>query len=478
MSTTQRRFGYILGITVLALAASVVSPAASVAADDIDEILVEVDLDGGNPTPDIVGGTEATPGEYPFAVDIELAIYASYSRWSPIFDRFETYSINVFRKCAGSLFDDEWVLTAAHCFNSVEIDDSSYPYGTFRGSVHVDDLELHVGRHDLTTGAGETFSASAVFVHPDYTDETSAPYDIALVRLDGSSAYSPVELATTANAGLYSGGTTATAIGWGHTSQGGSSSDVLMEVAIPTLSDATCSFIHGSDFIPSIELCAGDIYNGGEDTCQGDSGGPILVPGGSGWLQAGVTSWGIGCATIVPGVYTEVAAFRDWIDETMSITPFVAAEPVAAEFDPTGSHLVYWVDNESGERAPYSIPIGGGTPVALGTPTQAYQDGVAFTSDGSTLVYGVVDAYTGTGMDIFTVPVAGPDSSRVTLVEDLPWGDDRYDWMLSPNDSEIFYRTDFEGDMQWHLYRVSLADGTRSPVSGAMIAYGDVTGFD
>jgi secreted trypsin-like serine protease len=46
------------------------------------------------------------------------------------------------------------------------------------------------------------------------------------------------------------------------------------------------------------------------DTCQGDSGGPLFfkAAGGPGYIQAGVTSWGIGRgATGFPGVYTRLS---------------------------------------------------------------------------------------------------------------------------------------------------------------------------
>jgi Trypsin len=54
-------------------------------------------------------------------------------------------------------------------------------------------------------------------------------------------------------------------------------------------------------------LCAGRTNL---DTCQGDSGGPLFfkAAGSPGYIQAGITSWGIGCgATGFPGVYTRLS---------------------------------------------------------------------------------------------------------------------------------------------------------------------------
>lgn len=55
---------------------------------------------------------------------------------------------------------------------------------------------------------------------------------------------------------------------------------------------------------------------GGKDACQGDSGGPLLVNG----KQAGVVSWGIGCAErFYPGVYANVADQRAWIKDNAGL---------------------------------------------------------------------------------------------------------------------------------------------------------------
>ena len=59
--------------------------------------------------------------------------------------------------------------------------------------------------------------------------------------------------------------------------------------------------------------CAG-VTGGGKDACQGDSGGPTKYNN----KLVGATSWGIGCAQAkYPGVYADVAVYRNWIDSQM-----------------------------------------------------------------------------------------------------------------------------------------------------------------
>lgn len=112
--------------------------------------------------------------------------------------------------------------------------------------------------------------------------------------------------------------------GWGKTQEAGKSASVLQEVQIPVLTNEICQdrykkigkLVSEKQFDNAV-LCAG-VLAGGKDSCQGDSGGPLMIPsiidGRIIYYQIGIVSYGIGCArSDVPGVYTRVQTFVDWI---------------------------------------------------------------------------------------------------------------------------------------------------------------------
>ena len=78
--------------------------------------------------------------------------------------------------------------------------------------------------------------------------------------------------------GSYSGAdTTVTVAGWGVTTEGGSSPDVLHSVDLTLLTNAQCeNYGYPGDLVDSMICAIGDL-EGGEDSCQGDSGGPLFV---------------------------------------------------------------------------------------------------------------------------------------------------------------------------------------------------------
>ena len=78
--------------------------------------------------------------------------------------------------------------------------------------------------------------------------------------------------------GSYSGAnTTVTVAGWGLTTDGGSSPDVLHSVDLMLLTNAQCETYGYSGALVDSMICAIGDLEGGEDSCQGDSGGPLFV---------------------------------------------------------------------------------------------------------------------------------------------------------------------------------------------------------
>ncbi len=256
-----------------------------------DEKLDETMLSKRQATPRIVGGVEAEPGAWPW----QVALVSSWAS-SALAGQF----------CGGSLIDEEWVLTAAHCVEGTDFGD----------------IDVVVGQHRLSDSDGQRIPATWWVMHPDYNDYT-LDSDIALIRLAYPATLNDsvqlVDYVTPDDTALFAPGVIATVTGWGARDPiFGDSPDALHQVSLPLVSNEVCNASYGGD-ITNTMICAGP-EEGGQDSCYGDSGGPLVVPNGTGgYQQAGIVSWGSGCAEAgYYGVYARVAVFADWIAETMT----------------------------------------------------------------------------------------------------------------------------------------------------------------
>lgn len=94
------------------------------------------------------------------------------------------------------------------------------------------------------------------------------------------------------------------------------------KIDVPVVPRIECQTeLRQSDLGPNFLLHSSFICAGGElgkDACRGDGGAPLMCPidsDNNDYYQAGIVSWGIGCGVNRrPGVYTNVAAFKTWID--------------------------------------------------------------------------------------------------------------------------------------------------------------------
>ena len=113
--------------------------------------------------------------------------------------------------------------------------------------------------------------------------------------------------------------------GWGKDEFEGSFQFIPRKVDLPLVAAAQCEPAlraaldrreagTGARFsLHHSELCAGG--EPGKDACTGDGGSPLVCQAQSGrWTLVGLVAWGVGCASETPGVYVNVAHFRDWIN--------------------------------------------------------------------------------------------------------------------------------------------------------------------
>ena len=233
--------------------------------------------------PKIVGGRPTDTNKWPWAVAIN--------------EERADGSLRQF--CGGSVIGDRWVLTAAHC------------------KVRSTD-KIIVGRSNLTSNEGNVLNIKRVIDHCNYDPQTNDS-DLALVEVEVPSGVSlnPVGLIDRGEPSAQPGAD-ATIVGWGRLQMGGSTSNTLQEVTVPIKTNTQCEQGYPNAISDNM-LCAGK-EEGGQDSCQGDSGGPLVVKSSNDqWQQAGVVSWGEGCA--LPnkfGVYSRVGRFLPWIEATMN----------------------------------------------------------------------------------------------------------------------------------------------------------------
>lgn len=244
---------------------------------------------GAGPTiTNILGGTLTDITQAPYQVSIER----NGNHW-----------------CGGSIINERWVLTAAHCLN-----------GQVASSITV-----HAGSTDQTNNAvGQRIAAQTLFVHPSYSSLT-LENDIALIFLAQPLSFNhsvvPIEYANTCNTTTndVSPGTSVFLTGWGITCNTCPGAANLQGLDIPMISRANAMTInqnHNSSYTLNISGNMLPFSNPGTGAGPGDSGGPAIISKNGNQINLGASSWGYWPKDVLPTVYTNIRNYQTWIENT------------------------------------------------------------------------------------------------------------------------------------------------------------------
>lgn len=272
----------------------------------------------------IVGGELANLGEFPY---MALLGYTNKKDGE------------VYYLCGGSVINNWYVLTAAHCV----VDD--VPSEVILGEHEVgEEIDCNAqGEFPSCNPPSMTRKVTKVIIHENYDRVTKVgPYDIALLRLDKrivsylenetDSAVMPVCLPWSRNdpGRVLRANDKLIVTGWGRVTNNKRLSNknyldfraatrILMRLVVPGISRSKCA---DNPAFPALntdlQICAG--AEAGKDSCNGDSGGPLVYSKFTDepYYQVGVVSFGTSiCGIGVPGIYTRIVPFLPWIDQNL-----------------------------------------------------------------------------------------------------------------------------------------------------------------
>lgn len=250
--------------------------------------------------------------------------------------------------CGASIISPTFALTAAHCFGGGMAPCS----GPQQIALWVGDIELDLETSTVVS-TGRSFRVEADLIcNPDFDGKCSHGADVALLKLHRPVPYwvKPVSLDLT-GAAAGNVGDTVTAMGFGLVQDpehpnwvSRDNSPFLRKVSVTVLpqESTSCARVYSGGWGCSDreseavaenldeQVCAGSVMGVQRDTCAGDSGSPVVDNRG---VQVAVVSYGGGPGEKLmgsgrmcgdpdfPGVYARVAAFQDFIRNTVDDLP-------------------------------------------------------------------------------------------------------------------------------------------------------------
>lgn len=291
----------------------------------------------------IIGGETTTLNQAPFFA--RLILYKTGA------DEFANI-------CGGSIVNDRFILTAAHCVES----------DVFTDGWSTDDLRVLVKNPTMDdVYISEFKDVRKITIHPDYNPNELWINDLALLELSRPITDNVQSITLPQDFGDYSDASVYQIFGLGQTSTTDTSvPNYLRWAEVKPLTDSECAALV-SGFNAQETLCA----NGFEDRdytgiCRGDSGGPLTYVDDNGmYQQIGIVSYGSSiCESAdIPSVFTEILNYTTWIEQKTSsgiITSYDSELAATEDYHSEGDSEVFVDDSDDSDGGSSGGSIGAG----------------------------------------------------------------------------------------------------------------------
>ncbi|EGI68363.1 Chymotrypsin-2 [Acromyrmex echinatior] len=224
----------------------------------------------------IVGGRNASTGQYPYQVSLKTQNGSHF--------------------CGGAIIHEKFVITAAHCLSGKSPDDIFIDVG----SIYLSNPESR-------------YLAYKLIIHPDYNKTNMMIInDIGLINIKNKISFTNnTKLINLISYDRNFEDLRLNLTGWGKLKADGLIPEQLQQVVVYGFSQKECPE-KNSNFTDRY-ICTLNAVNQG--ACNGDSGSALTYEGD----LVGILSYGTQpCASGYPDIFTRVYYYRNWINETIN----------------------------------------------------------------------------------------------------------------------------------------------------------------